>query len=87
MLTEIPTTHEPAEPGDTRFELYELEDEEHPVLVLSVDDQGNVYERNVFATRSEAFDMIEAFRYCQAVPFEEEFAPFGPAWEREQLER
>lgn len=91
--------HRPADKGDTRFEIIEIRDgmEETPILVESIDDTGTVYQRDFYATRSEAFDMIEAHREaqsrraeaerCGAHPLEIEFAPFGPAWMREQEER
>ena len=77
----------PADPGDTRFEVGEFEGgmEETPYWLRMIDDQGEQIEMHFFATPVERSEMIASFRYSQAVPFEEEFAPFGPAWEREQV--
>lgn len=87
----------PADPGDVRFEFSECGtdpetgepngDEERPFYCEVVDDTGTVVERHHFATAWERGNMVEAWRYAQAVPFEEEFAPFGPAWQREQAAR
>lgn len=86
----------PADKGDTRFEhgvsgtdehdttSRYLGNEEAPYWVESIDDTGTVYRVDFFATQAEVFDMIEAFRYSQGTTLEEEFAPFGPAWQREQ---
>jgi len=35
----------------------------------------------------DPYAAVEAFRICQATPFEERHAPFGPEWEREQEAR
>lgn len=87
----------PADPGDVRFEFSECGvdpetgdpdgDDERPYYLEVVNEDGEVVERHHFYTSTERSNMVEAFRYSQAVPFEEEFAPFGPAWQREQEER
>lgn len=87
----------PADKGDVRFEFSECGtdpetgepngDDERPFYCEVIDDTGQVIERHHFVSAWERSNMVEAFRYTQAVPFEEEFAPFGPAWEREQAER
>jgi hypothetical protein len=73
--------HEPADPGDVRFEVSDIgaetEDSFMQVLVLTVDDRGEVVGRDVFPSHSEAFDMIEACREVQAVPLEERFAMYA----------
>jgi hypothetical protein len=55
----------PAEPGDVRFDVSTTEDGETRVLVI--DDRGEEIERHWFQTRSEAFDMVQAWREHQAV--------------------
>lgn len=87
----------PADPGDVRFEFSECGidpddgmpngDDERPYYLEMIDDTGTVIERHHFVSAWERSNMVEGYRYCQAVPFEEEFAPFGPAWQREQMER
>ena len=88
----------PADKGDFRFEITDLAEEawkdgvsafeDMPAIqVLMIDDQGQVVREDRVWTKSDAFDMVGAFRESQNTTFEEEFAPFGPAWEREQMER
>jgi hypothetical protein len=76
----------PADPGDVRFE-YRDGHEDAPYALDVIDDKGEIIEVHFFMTAWERGNMIEAHRYAQSVPFEEEFAPFGPAWQREQEER
>jgi hypothetical protein len=79
----------PADPGDVRFEHGMFEDgmEETPFWLDMIDDTGTIVERHFFATKDEVWSLISSHRYAQNVPFEEEFAPFGPTWQREQAER
>jgi len=66
--------HEPADKGDFRFEVIDTPETEDPfmqVLVLTIDDQGAEIGRDIYSSRSEAFDMIEAAREAQAFTLEE----------------
>ena len=90
--------HRPADPGDFRFEIIDLQEEaakegysameDCPAIdVKMIDDKGEVVRHDRVWTRSDAFDMVEAFRETQDTTLEERLAPFGPEWEREQIER
>lgn len=68
--------HEPADPGDVRFELldpdYDPEtgqpwfNEEAPYGLLMIDDQGEVIEQHAFQTSWERSSMIAAHREHQS---------------------
>jgi hypothetical protein len=83
----------PAEPGDVRFEIGP-QDEDGYCTVLWIDDKGVIVEQDY--TR-EPHAIVEGFRMMQernaeaerlgVHPLEIEYAPFGPAWQREQRER
>lgn len=69
------STYAPADPGDFRFDIIDIgaetEDPFMQVLVLSIDDTGEAFARDIYSSRSEAFDMIEAAREAQAFSLEE----------------
>jgi hypothetical protein len=86
----------PADPGDVRFE-YRDGHEDAPYALDVIDDKGEIIEVHFFITAYERGNMIAAWRESQSRreeadrlglhPLEIEFAPFGPAWQREQEER
>lgn len=64
--------HEPADPGDVRFEVTPLEEPELGAthLVLTIDDRGEVVGRDV---TDLPYELVEAYREAQAFTLEERF--------------
>lgn len=87
MNAETPYQYAPADPGDIRFEMFELENEDTPYGLLMIDDKGVVVEQHAFASTMERSSLIASFRECQDTTLEERLAPFGIEWQREQEER
>lgn len=65
-------THAPADPGDFRFEIIELEEPEMGAthLVLTIDDQGEEIGRDI---TDLPYEMVEAAREAQTMTLEERF--------------
>ena len=90
--------HRPADPGDFRFEIIDLQEEaakegysameDCPAIdVKMIDDKGEVVSHDRVWTKSDAYDIVESFRESQAFTLEERLAPGGLEWQREQAER
>jgi hypothetical protein len=88
----------PADKDDIRFETTHLTDgmEETPFMVEVIDDTGTVVRTDFYSSMEEVYSMVNAHREAQVRreeadrlgvhPLEIEFAPFGPAWQREREE-
>lgn len=72
---------EPADEGDFRFEIGEM-DEDGCRRITMIDDRGEIVES--YTTTDDPYAHVAQFRECQETSFEERYAPFGPEWEREQ---
>ncbi len=77
-----------AEDEDCRFEIIEIQEPDFidgQFLLRRIDiATGAIVESH---TCRDPYSDIEAYRLSQGESFEQRYAPFGPAWEREQEER
>ena len=85
--------------SDIRIDITVAEEgmEETPYIVTESDIAGNVIDRCFYAFKEEAYQHRIAHRESESRhaeaerlgihPLEIEFAPFGPAWQREQDQR
>jgi hypothetical protein len=69
-------THEPADPGDFRFEITPIEEPEMGCthLVVVIGDEGEEIER---FTTDDPYGAVEAAREAQAFTLEERFAMYA----------
>jgi len=66
----------PADPGDFRFVITQLEEPELGAthLVLTIDDRGEVMERDI---TDNPYGMVEAAREAQSMSLEERFEMYA----------